>query len=252
MNTTQTLSPGRWVDKTTDRWFYAGMAVVFILIAIASFAPSIADPENRLGSLTWVVAAHGSVFFAWLLIFLAQTLLVQTGRVAIHRSLGTASMFLAAAMVVLGYVTTIEMTRRGFDLSGDLGLNSDPLGPVGQMIFPLLDVFEFGILVAAGYWYRRRSDIHKRLMLFAVIAMLPAPFAHFIGHSPLLRTHGAVVIIPIAISLAASGIYDFIRFRRIHPVSLWLGIALFVIDNLCAVVIGPSAAWRRFAEWLIS
>jgi hypothetical protein len=252
VNSTQTLSPGRWIDKATDRWFYSGMAVVFILIAIASFAPSIVNPQHRLGAWTWVAAAHGIVFFAWLLLFLVQTLLIQTGRVAVHRTLGTASMFFAAAMVVLGYITTIEMTRRGFDLSGDLGVQTDPLGPVGRIIFPLLDLFEFGILVTAGYWFRRRPDIHKRLMLFAVVVMMPAPFAHFIGHSPALRTHGAVVILPVAISLAASGIYDFIRFRKIHPVSLWLGIALFVIDNLCAVVIGPSALWQRFAGWLVS
>jgi hypothetical protein len=44
----------------------------------------------------------------------------------------------------------VVMTRRGFDLSGDLNLSHDPLGPVGQIIFPLLDIFEFGILVAAG------------------------------------------------------------------------------------------------------
>jgi hypothetical protein len=252
MNVTATRATGRWTDTSVGRWFYAAMGAACILVAIASFTPSILNPANRLGSFTWIVAAHGIVFFAWLLVFLMQTLLVQAGRIATHRSLGTASMLLAAGMVVLGYVTTIEMTRRGFDLSGDLGLKSDPLGPVAQMIFPLLDVFEFGILVAAGYWYRRRADIHKRLMLFAVVVMLPAPFAHFIGHSPLLRTHGVIVILPIAISLAASAIYDRIRFRRIHPVSLWLGIVLFVIDNLCAVVIGPSAAWRRFAGWLIS
>ncbi|RZU39423.1 hypothetical protein [Edaphobacter modestus] len=252
MNTTQTLTAGRWVDKTADRWFYAGMAVVFILISIASFAPSIVNPENRLGPLTWLVAAHGIVFFAWLLIFLVQSLLIQTGRVAIHRRLGTASMFLAAGIVVLGYVTTIVMARRGFDLSGDLGAKSNPLGIAGQTIFPLGNLFEFGILVAAGYWYRRQSDIHKRLMLFAIVVLMPAPFAHFIGHSPLLRTHPAAAILPIALSLAASGIYDLIRFRRIHPVSLWVGIALFAIGNLSAFVIGPSAAWRRFAEWLIS
>jgi len=27
---------------------------------------------------------------------------------------------------------------------------------------------------------------------------------------------------------------------------------LFAIDILCAAVIGPSAAWHRFATWLIS
>ena len=88
--------------------------------------------------------------------------------------------------------------------------------------------------------------------MFATIAMLPAPFAHFFGHSPSLRLHGGLVVIPIAISLAACGIYDLIRFRRIHPVSLWLGLSLFALDNLCATLIGPSPAWHRFANWLIS
>jgi hypothetical protein len=225
------------------------MAVACILISIASFGPSIADQSHRLGGFTILAAAHGILFSAWLLVFLAQTLLVQTGRIKLHRTLGTASMCLAAAMVVLGYTAAIAMTRRGFDLSGDLSLSTDKLGPVNQIIFPLLDILEFGILIIAGYLYRRSPAIHKRLMLFATVAILPAPFAHFLGHMHLKQ--GLVVPFILA-SLAASGIYDLIRFRRIHPVSLVLGILLFVIDNLCAIVIGPSAAWHRFATWLIS
>ena len=229
------------------------MAAACILFSVASFAPSIVNSGNRPGSFTGLTVAHGMTSFAWLLVFLVQTLLVRTGKVTLHRSLGTASMFLATAMVVLGYTTAIAMTRRGFDLSGDLDLNADPLGPVGQIIFSLLDITAFGILVAAGYGYRRRASVHKRLMLFATLAMLPAPFAHLFGHSPALRSHGALVIVPfLVISLAASGTYDLIRFRRVHPVSLWLGITLFALDNLCAAVIGPSAAWQQFAAWLIS
>jgi len=29
----------------------------------------------------------------------------------------------------------------------------------------------FGVLAAAGLWYRHRPEIHKRLMLFAMIAL---------------------------------------------------------------------------------
>lgn len=251
MDAAQASAATRWSDRSAGRWFYASMAIACIVFSIAAFGPSILNPVARLGSFTFIVAAHGIVFFVWLFIFLIQTLLVQTRKINIHRALGTASIFLAAVMVVLGYVTAIAMTRRGFDLSGDLGLKNDPLGPVGQIIFPLLDIFEFGILVAAGYLYRRRSDFHRRLMLFATIAMMPAPFAHFFGHSVVLRTRGGFVVIPIAISLASSAVYDFIRFRRIHPVSLWLGSALLILDVLCAAVIGPSAIWHRFADWLI-
>ena len=51
------------------------------------------ESSSRFGPMTWIVAAHGLVFFAWLVIFLVQTLLVQAGSVRAHRMLGTASIF---------------------------------------------------------------------------------------------------------------------------------------------------------------
>ena len=242
----------RWLSKESDHWFYPGMAIVCLIISIASFAPAIIYSNQRLGSSNWLVAAHGGLFFLWLVMFLVQTLLIKNASYRAHRQLGTASALLAAVMIVVGYAATIAMTRRGFDFSGDLDLKHDPLGPVNQMIFPLLDIAEFGLLLVAGYTLRRRSDFHKRLMLFATLALLPAPFAHFIGHIPLLKAHGALVVVPIFISLAASSIYDLSAYRRVHPVSLCLGLGMFVLDNLCATVIGHSAVWTRIAQTLVA
>ena len=246
-----TFPPRTWTDRTAGRWFYAAMAAAAVLITIGSFTPSIAQPANRLGGYTWLSVTHGILFSAWLIIFLIQTLLVQTKKIAIHRTLGTASMFLAAAMVLFGYMAQITMTRRGFDLSGDLGIKNYLTGPLGQMLFPLLDIFEFGILVAAGYVYRRNLAAHKRLMLFATMAILPGSFAHIIGHYAVLRAHPNLIIPMVALSLAISGLYDLIRFHRIHPVSFWIGGGMFGIDTLCNNIIGPSAAWHRFAAWLV-
>jgi hypothetical protein len=241
----------RWADKQAGHWFYPSMAAACLLISIAAFAPAIIHPNHRLGSSSWLVAVHGCLFFLWLIVFLAQALLITRGSYRTHRRFGTASAALAIAMVAVGYVTVIEMTRRGFDFSGDLDLAHDPLGPVNQMIFPLLDIVEFALLVAAGYALRRRSDYHKRLMLFATLALLPAPFAHFIGHVPLLKAHGTVVVVPIFLSLVASAIYDLAAFRRVHPVSLWIGLGMFILDNLSATVIGHSAIWTGVARKLV-
>ena len=241
----------RWAGKRTGDWFYVSMAVTCLLVSVAAFGPSIVDPSRRLGSSNWLIAAHGGLFFLWLMVFVAQTLLIKRGAYFTHRRLGMASAALALAMVVVGYVTAIQMTRRGFDFSGDLDLKHDPLGPIGQLIFPLLDIVEFALLVAAGYAFRRIGHYHKRLMLFATVALLPAPFAHLIGHSALLRTHGTVVIIPIFLSLAASAVYDLAAFRRVHPVSLWIGLAMFILDNLSATVIGHSGLWLRLAQRLV-
>jgi hypothetical protein len=38
---------------------------------------------------------------------------------------------------------------------------------------------------------------------------------------------------------------------RVHPVSPWVGIAVFVSTGIFNVGIVPSAAWHSFADWLV-
>lgn len=206
--------------RPVDRWFYIGMAIAAILTAIAGFGPSIINTAARKAPLTPLAEAHAIANIAWLLLFLAQTTLVATRRIAAHRRLGVAASRLAVALVVLGYTTCIAMARRGFDLSGDLNAEADPLGP--QFLFPLSNLAEFSTLLAAGYWFRHRAEIHKRLMLLATVGgLMPAPLAHLIGHFPSLRDMGAIIVVPFAAFLFASAVYDRVSRGRIHPVSMW-------------------------------
>jgi hypothetical protein len=100
----------------------------------------------------------------------------------------------------------------------------------------------FAALFLAAYLYRRRCAVHKRLMLLALTgALVPSPIAHLTGHFALLRDKGFLTPLMVAALLAAGAIYDRIKFRRIHPVSLWLALAIFM----------PSRAWHAFAAWLI-
>ncbi len=232
-----------------DRWFYIVMAICTIVTILLGFAPSLINTDTRRAPPSSLAIAHGLVSAAWLLIFLAQTTLVATRRISTHRRLGTAAVFLAPVILVLGYMTAITMARRGFDLSGDLHIEADPL--LG-MINPLGDLVPFGMLVAAGFLYRHRSDIHKRLMLLGTVGgLMPAPLAHFIGHFPSLNKMPPIIVVPIALFLFASAVYDRISLGRIHWVSLWGAVAIFVWDLSLNIVIGPSAAWHRFAGWLV-
>jgi hypothetical protein len=157
-------------ERASGGWFYSGMAIAAILTSVAGFAPSLIGTAGRNAPVTPVAAAHGMISFAWLLVFLAQTMLIRTGRITAHRSLGTTSAALAAAVIALGYVTSIAMARRGFDLSGDLAVRPDPLASLG---FPLLDTLMFAVLFVAGVVYRRRPAIHKRLMLLSRCTQFP-------------------------------------------------------------------------------
>jgi hypothetical protein len=64
-----------------ERWYFTAMAIVMIAVSIAGFLPAIVNPVGRRAPLTLLAATHGIVFLAWLLLFLAQSLLAATGRI---------------------------------------------------------------------------------------------------------------------------------------------------------------------------
>jgi hypothetical protein len=230
-----------------------------ILLSIVGFGPSLIDPSRRNAPFTQLLAAHGIAVGAWLLLFLTQTILVATGRTTVHRRLGTVGPVLASLMIVLGYVVLIGFGRRGYDLSGDViralsrtGRPSDP----AALLFPLNELLSFGVLVAAGLWYRHQSDIHKRLMLLAMVPVLTEPLLHLVGHltinRPSFRGGGTTIAVPITLALlSVSAIHDLWSRRRIHPVSLWVPILFFVWQNVLVFVVFPSAAWRKLSVWMI-
>jgi hypothetical protein len=81
---------------------------------------------------------------------------------------------------------------------------------------------------------------------------MPAALSHIIGHSAFLRSlHPAIILIPYTGFLFAGAVHDRYSRGHIHPVSLWVALAMFVFSNLRAMVIGPSNAWRDFVTWLI-
>jgi len=237
------------------RWFYINVALGVIGLNLASFGPSIVAPSSRTVPLplTPLVVAHTAIACAWILFFLGQSVLIATGRTRLHRRWGVVGGVLAVMFVVVGCLAAIDEARRGFDLSGDLvprGTMPDPsfiLAPVNA--FPL-----FAVLVGAALWYRRRPEIHKRLMLLTMLGPVAgAPIAHLVGHWSALRG----VALPVALGstvllLSLSAIHDWFSECRVHPVSVWGAVGTFVWFNMFFVVIAPSAAWRDFTAWLIA
>lgn len=235
-------------DVLVERWFFTGMAIAMLATAIAGFTPSILHPTGRRAPLSALAAVHGTAFFSWLLIFLLQSRLVATRHVTWHRRLGLASVFVLVLMVPLAYTTTVAMVQRGFDLSGDLRIDHDPLY---ESVFTFSNILIFSVLVIAALAYRRRPEIHKRLMLFANIELMPAPLAHLIGHTPWLASlPAAIIMIPISMFVIAAVARDLLLARRVLPLTWGLALLRVFSGPLEAGLIGPSAAWHHFASWL--
>lgn len=157
------------------------MATALGLTVVAGFASTYYlrfftdGPRATLtgGPFTPLVHVHGVLFTAWVLLFIVQTALVASRRVAMHRRLGIAGAVLAAAMVVAGTFIAIASAARGSAPAG--------VDPLAFLVIPLFDMILFATFITAALARRRDREAHKRLMLLAYISIVVAAVARLPG-----------------------------------------------------------------------
>jgi hypothetical protein len=227
-------------ERSRDHLFFTAMAFAAALTVFIGFAPTY-YLRGALGGrpLSTLVHVHGALFTGWMLLFLAQTSLVATRRVYVHRRLGVGGAVLAGVMLVVGYFTAVEAARHGVTPPG-----GPP--PLAFLSVPLGTLLAFAILVIAGIANRRRSETHKRLMLLATIALLTPAIARFRYYGfggPLVAIGGTCVFVVVCL------IYDRVAHGRVHPAFLWGGVFL-MLSLPARFALGQTEAWRDVAEWL--
>jgi hypothetical protein len=241
-----------------------GFGIFVILLSFAGFAPSLIDQSRRFAPPTTLVLVHGATAFAWLLLWVTQALLVARRRVNLHRRLGWAGPMMAALLVLFGYDQIVDGAFRVSDLSGDIyRLLIEPGSPpftdadyIAAFWGPVGGLFNFSVLVAAGIVFRHRAELHKRLMLFALMPMAQMPLMHLSGHlvgrAPLSR--GALTIGWLVVVLAVyfiPAVHDKLTRGRIHRASIWIPLVIIVWSVVLNVVLAPSTLAFRVGSWLL-
>jgi hypothetical protein len=225
----------------SDHRFYGVMSIVCAAIICIGFGSKYV-PHLTAGGVRPIIHLHAAIFTAWLAVFIAQAALVRRRRIDLHRQLGTAGVALAGVMLVVGVQVSLVVTR-----GGDRGIPGvEFTEPSGFLLLNLIDVLVFFALVAAGWRLRDHAQAHKRLMLLAMVSLTPPG----IGRLPLVAPHAPAVAL-VAFSLMLAGpIYDFATRRRIHPA--YSGVLLLILGAPPVVAtLSASAAWHRFAAWLM-
>ena len=230
------------VDRRRERLFYTGMAVAFAFTIFAGFARTYyLRPYFDQRPLITLLRLHGVVFTSWIALLIVQTTLVAARRTALHRRLGIVGVVLAALMIVVG-VTTGLVRAKGFDV---------PPGTPSPLVFltvPLGDMLVFAILVGAGFYFRRRTDVHKRLMLLATIAILPAAVARI--PFEFMKTASALTSFLVSdLFIIPCLLHDIFTRGRFHRATI-LGGLLIVVSHLLREPVGNTQAWLAFATWL--
>ena len=119
--------------------------------------------------------------------------------------------------------------------------------PLAFLAVPFFDMVVFTGLVTTGLWYRRRANIHKRLLTLGTIALLGAPIARLPFGAPVVGILGVFALADLFI--VACIVYDLTSLRRVHPATIWGGLAI-VLSQPLRLAISGSAPWLGFAAWL--
>lgn len=222
-----------------DRWIYVFTAASFIAIVLAGFIPSslekiAAVQAGQRPPFPVVMHMHAVLMGSFLLLLLAQTTMVATGRCEAHMKLGLASLIVAPAIVVVGFLLAVGNYQAvwGAAVSGPvevrermaaLGLRLDNILLLQTRIGILFPIF-----LAIGLSARRHDPgLHKRMMILATAVTLPAGIDRIpwlpttLPESPL----GPDVYTLLAISPMFA--WDVVRNGYVHKAYwIWLGIAL--------------------------
>jgi hypothetical protein len=176
--------------------------------------------------LTPLAHLHGVLMTGWVMLFAAQATLIRRGRVGLHRRLGVFGAALAPVVVIVGTLTVAAAIERRFP---DIGL-----ARFGRIFveFDGLSLWVFGALVFAAVKWRLHSDVHRRLMLCATLALLP-PAVGRIAEYLLPGSDWDLVIAAASTSAVtlACALADTLRLKRLHPAMVW-GAASVLAANL--------------------
>lgn len=222
---------------------YLPVGLVCILIALVGFWPTYFGPlllEGTPHPLP-VIHLHAVVFMGWLLLFTTQAWLAAHGRIAEHMRVGQLGMAWGVIVIAVGWATALAVFGQRVQ-AGQL------TEAQVRLIAPLTDMLFFAPVLAAAWIYRRRTEIHKRLIVVGTAILLIAAVHRMVilgGRPPPLLPLLAVWLSPILMGMA----YDFVRRRMVHPVYL-LGIALVLAMKFGRGWIKDTEAWSAFTLWL--
>ncbi|MCG3134889.1 MAG: hypothetical protein HMLKMBBP_02297 [Planctomycetes bacterium] len=243
----------RGADKP-GRSFHVLAAVVLVVCVLVGFRHfwfgGQAYPGREIAPpIRGLVIAHGVAMALWMALLLAQTYLVVSFRVRIHRMLGTAGAVLALAIVGLGWKVGIESARNAppeFQLHG--------LGARAFMAISVLGVTMFGIFVGVGVAMRKRPAPHRAAMTLGTLAAVTAALDRIDEITqPLLDTPLHAAFGPFSAAVLIGAMLVGIRWAMAGALDrAWaVGFGALCAGFAAVWFVASTAAWDSFARALL-
>ena len=219
--------------------FYVWLSLFMLAIVFIGFWPSYYGPVLQGDApRPLIIHLHGVVFIGWMGLLLAQVGLAWRGRVQMHRRVGQWGIAYGVGVIVMGLVVGVAAPVMHVH-SGEWTRDR----AAGFLLITFGDMLLFGSLFGAALAYRRKPEIHKRLILAATVALLFAAVARMQWlATPVAAT---LWLSPLLVGM----LYDWRTRGRVHVAYLVSAAWLFVGAMRVALV--ESDAWLRAGRVLL-
>jgi hypothetical protein len=221
--------------------YFLGAALVLLAFVLVGFGRTLfARPFFDVPPIPWYLFVHGFVLASWFLLLVAQTTLVAAHRTDLHRRLGVLGGLVAVALVgvslvaVLGFPAHIKANVVSIDETFD----ANALRAI--VWTDLASLVIFSTFVGTALYWRRRPDVHKRLMLLASIAILGPAVARILSLVSASQAVGTVLQILIFVALPLTVVlHDLFATRRVHWATI-VGVTATFVAIFGAIAIANS------------
>ncbi len=232
--------------RTSEPLFHTGMALLFVVIAVAGFVPrSLAIIHGTMPNPPLAVHLHAAVMASWVTLLAVQATLSLTGRMDLHRKFGLASLVVGPLVLIMLLTVTFVRQNDAFGTPG---------GPIVNNIL-FLQIRSIVLFPTFFIWalLTRRTDLqmHKRMMLLATMMLLDAAIARmsWLPFNTFPRSYLAVHVY-LLLLLVPAMLYDLIRQHRIHRAWVW-GLALLLPWVVATEFVWGTEWWRDFGPKLV-
>ena len=245
-----------------DRWIYVFTAASFIAIVLAGFIP---DSMAKLAAVEagerppfpLVMHMHAVLMGSFLLLLLAQTWLMATGRNQQHMRLGLLAMVLAPALVIVGFILAPTIYHQVWQ-----GAQHAPPGirEKLQERLPVLDdilllQLRIGILfplfLAIGLKARgQNAGLHKRMMVLATVMALPAGIDRITWLPQTMPASPLSVDIYTLVAISPMLVWDIVRNRRLHE-AYWIWLAINLPLSVVLNLLWDTPWWHATARQIM-
>lgn len=238
--------------KAAGNSYFFWMPVLLLASVLFGFAPTFfLGPLFSAPPLPLYLVFHGVVLTAWFSWLVLQSWLVRSRNTALHRKTGWVGAGIAAVMVVAAPIADFYAVERlqalGLTFESDmsavpgLGLSNIEMLPfVSNVIWGNLAMITvFQLLFWAAIIYRKKPEVHKRLILMASFAIMAPAVARISRIEFLGGEQGPLIPLMVILLPLTMVAHDLFKDRRVHGAT-WVGIAVIAAAAIGQMQIAGS------------